>query len=172
MQFTSNDSLALYKIVIQVTYSESWLDSSEFSLHPSSRSIPSRCSQLSWFLVSVSHFSSECETQGAEERGFSGRWDRLELAKGWAGQAGGPWMSKSHCLASHASFSRLPQRAVGEIILYWVLLLWKCKCWNRLDEEFTAPASMPFFMCCVQPGSAFTFPCGASRQIHRYHFSA
>lgn len=40
VHLNSNDSLALQKIVIQVTYSESWLGRSEFFLHPKQQQQP------------------------------------------------------------------------------------------------------------------------------------
>lgn len=126
--------------VIQVTYSESWLGSSEFFLRPKQRqagaaNFPDSLSLYHIFQVAV---------RLSQERGLSGRCGRLDLAKGWAGQAGRPWMRKSHALLHQP----VTPGGNGRIIS-WLLLLWKCKCWNRLWWGICSSCQHAIFTCCV-----------------------
>lgn len=74
-----SDSLALQKIIIQMTYSESWLGSCEFGLHPKHKH-PEQ--ERPTFLISVPNLSGSCETQRGKGRGISSRFRRMGL--GWA----------------------------------------------------------------------------------------
>lgn len=116
VHLNSNDSLALQKTVIQVTYSQSWFDSSEFFLPPKQQQHPKQVQPT--FSIPCLYHISQVAVRLREPRREDSLAGGVELAKGWAGQAGGAWMSKSHRLASHTPFSRSPQRAVGGIILY------------------------------------------------------
>lgn len=144
-----SDSLALQKIIIQMTYSESWLGSCEFGLHPEQKH-PEQ--ERPAFLISAPNLSGSCETQRGKGRGISSRFRRHELAEGWgwAGQTGRPWASRACCLAPHA----LLHQSVGHAGGPWEASFWnECFCCENAElscqngvagEERTAPAGVLF----------------------------
>lgn len=156
-----------------MTYSESWLSSSEFFLHPKQQQHPKQVQPT--FLIPclcITSFRRLWDSE-SQERGFFGRCGRLELTKGWTGQAGRSWMSKSHCLASHALLCQsVTQEGSGRHHSLMTTFAVKMQVLKQtLVRNLQLLPACHFHVLHIAR-ICFYISCGASRSDGRYDFSA